>query len=133
MSKKHLIFYDGQCGLCDHVVLWLLKRDKKEIFVFAPLQGKNAAKILKDIPDHIKKADSLILVENFETFHIYGKAAFRTLWLLGGPWKFLGLFNFLPPFLYNWGYRLVAKNRKLFFPKKVCILPDPEKRKRFLD
>src|SRR5262245_27950744 len=101
---KHLVFYDSTCGLCDHVVQWILKQDKKQIFLFAPLQGKTADSLLQGI----SREDSLVLIENYQTPHqkmyLFGKAAFRILWLLGGAWSFLGWISFLPPFLYNWGY-----------------------------
>lgn len=129
---KHLVFYDGACGFCDHVVQWLLKKDQKQIFLFAPLQGKTADTLLQGI----SREDSLVLVENYQTpyqkTYLFGKAAFRILWLLGGFWTLLGWISFLPPFLYDWGYRLVARNRHRFLSKEVCPLPDPKQRERFL-
>jgi len=135
--SKHLVFYDGECGLCDHVVQFLLQVDKRGVFLFAPLQGKTAAERLKDIPPEMKTADSLILIENFqspnESLSIYGKGAFRIAWLLGGPWRLVGWLSFLPAFLYDWGYRLVARNRHRFFKKEICRLPDEGARHRFLE
>ena len=63
---KHLVFYDGECGLCDQVVQFLLKADKNKGFVFAPLQGKHAALALKDLPEEAKQADSIILIEDYQ-------------------------------------------------------------------
>lgn len=134
--EQHLIFYDGTCGLCDHVVQFLLKHDKKEQFLFAPLQGETAKEVLKTIPPKFRDKDSLILIENYQTnkevLYLFGKASFRILWLLGGYWKILGALFFLPSFLYNWGYYLVAKNRKIFFSNEVCELPNPSSKSRFL-
>lgn len=134
-NHKHLVFYDGECGFCDQVVQFLLKVDRKEQFLFAPLQGKTAAKVLQKLPDQYKQVDSLVLVENYATnkqhFYVLGKASFRILWLLGGSWRLLGWICFLPSFLYNWGYRLVARNRKKLMPE-ACILPDPKSQDRFL-
>lgn len=132
MIGKHLVFYDGTCGLCDHVVQFLLPRDRQEVFLFAPLQGKTAEKWLS--PD-LKKGDALVLIENFSSararMYSAGKAVFRILWLLGGAWALLGLFFFLPAFFYDWGYRLVASHRHLFFADS-CRLPDAASAKRFL-
>ena len=133
---KHLVFYDGQCGLCDQVVQFVLNRDKKGLFAFAPLQGKTAAEKLKSLPSDIKNLDSIILIENFNTptekIEVLGQAAFRILWLLGEKWTMLGWISFLPPCLYNWGYRIVAKNRHRFFPQDICIIPNPQMKDRFL-
>ncbi len=132
----HLLFYDGECGLCDHAVQFVLRMDKNEVFVFAPLQGETAKKYLKDLPEEVIEADSLILFENFQQsdakLFIYGKGAFRILWLLGGGWILLGWISFLPSWVYDWGYRLVARYRHSFFKKNACQLPLSEEKRRFL-
>lgn len=134
--NKHLVFYDGRCGFCDKVVQFLLRRDRKKVFVFAPLQGTTAAKILQDLPPSLKTIDSLILVENYQTpeqkFYLLGKGAFRICWLLGGMWRLLGWVSFLPSFLYDWGYRIVARNRHRIFPNDSCVIPNPADKDRFL-
>jgi predicted DCC family thiol-disulfide oxidoreductase YuxK len=134
---SHLVFYDGECGFCDQVVQLLLKADKRKKFLFAPLQGKTAARLLKELPEGMKGIDTLVLVENYQQpsqrFLILGKAAFRIMWLLGGFWSLIGWISFLPGWLYNWGYRLVARNRKRLFPVICCVIPDPNQKDRFLD
>jgi predicted DCC family thiol-disulfide oxidoreductase YuxK len=132
--KNHIVFYDGHCGLCDRTVQFLLEMDKEKKFVFAPLQGETAKIFLLSLPEAYKSADSLILMENYNSnpqFYVLGKGALRICWLLGGPWTLLGIFNFLPSFLYNWIYRIVARNRLKLF-KSACILPDPSLKDRFL-
>lgn len=119
MKGIHLIFYDGECGLCDHLVEFLLKADKKELFVFAPLQGKTAAALLKDCK--FKDLDTLILVKDYESpqkqFYVEGKAVLVICWKLGGWWKLLGWMHYLPSALFDWIYRLIAKNRARFFAR----------------
>lgn len=116
---SHIVFFDGKCGLCDHVVQWVLKADTKNIFYFAPLQGITAEATLSHLPASIRKADSMVLIENYKTkdqkIYLFGKGVFRTLWLLGGAYKALGWPFFLPSFLYDWLYWIVAKNRKKIF------------------
>lgn len=133
----HLVFYDGQCGLCDRAVQQILKIDRNKIFMFAPLQGKTADKMLQTVPESVKNADSIILIENFEgpnpKIYLFGKAVFRILWLVGGWWTLIGWKFFLPSWLYDWGYRIVAKNRHRLFPQDACVLISPETRSRFLE
>lgn len=135
---KHLVFYDGTCGLCDQIVQFILCRDQDEVFDFAPLQGSTAKQLLKDLPAEMKSADSLVLIENYLAGpekakpSIFGKGALRICWLLGGGWKVLGVISWLPSIFYDWGYRLVAKNRHRFFFSDSCVLPTPETRHRFL-
>ncbi len=134
---SHLVFYDGKCGLCDRAVQFILKIDHRKIFMFAPLQGKTAAKMLQNVSETIKNADSVILIENFQEadpqIYLFGQAAFRILWLVGGWWWLLGWICFLPAWLYDWGYRLIAKYRHRLFPQDSCLLISPETKSRFLD
>ena len=133
---RHLVFYDGSCGLCDHTVQFLLKADKQRKFLFAPLQGETAKTILRNLPPDQKKEDSLILVENFnqpdQQIYLLGKGALRISWLLGGPWRLFGWMSFLPSFLFDALYRILARNRHRFFGSEVCVVPDASNRDRFL-
>ncbi len=131
-SVKHLLFYDGECGLCDRAVQFVLKHDEKGIFCYAPLQGTTAKRYFGTPPS----LDTLILVENFQSLHpvihMRGKGAFRILWLLGGVKAIPGLLYFLPAFSYDWAYRLIANNRNWLFSKESCQLPNPSEQRRFL-
>lgn len=132
---NHLIFFDGECGLCDQIVQIVLKHDHDKQFDFAPLQGSTAAAMLKDLPPKMKSADSLVLIENYKSNHpktsILGEGALKISWLLGGSWKILGAFWWLPKWSYNWVYRLVAKNRHRLF-NNSCVVPTLEDKDRFL-
>ncbi len=129
---QHLIFYDGQCGLCDRCVQMVLRADKRQIFAFAPLQGQTAEKMLQGIP---RDLDSVILIEDYLTAHrkiyVRSTAVFRTCWLLGGGYRLIGWKFFLPAWLFDWGYRIVAKNRHRL---GVCpaVRPDAGHGDRFL-
>lgn len=134
---KHLVFFDGTCGLCDRIVLCLYQSDSNKIFGFAPLEGETAKEVLRDLPPEQKSADSMVLVENYKqpnqrTF-ILGKAGLRTAWLLGGWWSILGaLYYVAPPFVSNFFYEIVARNRHRIFKEDECILPPKEDKDRFL-
>ncbi|HTE07093.1 MAG TPA: DCC1-like thiol-disulfide oxidoreductase family protein, partial [Planctomycetota bacterium] len=39
MSQAPILFFDGTCGLCSGVVRWCLRRDRRAVLHFAPLQG----------------------------------------------------------------------------------------------
>lgn len=136
MTSDHLVFYDGTCGLCDQIVQLILHYDTRETFSFAPLEGSTAKKMLEAVPPEMKTADSLILIEDYRSsnpkFFILGKGALRICWLLGGFWAVPGILSWLPPFFYDWSYRLLAKNRHRFFKNTSCFVPKQELQHRFL-
>jgi len=134
---KHLVFFDGTCGLCDRIVLCLYHSDSQKNFGFAPLEGETAKDVLKDLPPEQKSADSMVLIENYkqpdQRILILGKAGLRTAWLLGGWWRLLGIFYFVvPAFITDFFYGIVARNRHRFFSQKECIIPPREDKERFL-
>lgn len=135
-SLSHLVFYDGNCGLCDQVVQIIFRQDKKQIFAFAPLRGETATRYLKNLSPELRYSDSLILIENYRTSYprvsILGKGALRIGWLLGWPWTLFGWLSFLPGWLFDWAYRLVAANRHRFFPNDQCFVPPANQKERFL-
>lgn len=130
---KHLLLYDGECALCHYAVRFVLFFDSKATFAFAPLKGMSAARYTKGktLPD------SLVLVENFQTqpkLLIEGQGALRICWHLGGWWRWIGILSFLPGWLSNWAYRLIARYRYKVFGKVPTGWQDAHlKKKRFLD
>lgn len=137
MKSKHLLFYDGECGLCDRCVQFVLKHDKNHFFMFAPLQGKTAKGALSDLSHEQKSIDSMILIENYQTknqrIYLRGQAALRVFWHVGGAFSLLGVINFLPAFLYNWVYDIIAHYRHSVFPRESCRLPQVKDNHYFLD
>ena len=135
---KHLILYDGQCGFCDRSVQFLLKQDHQRIFYFAPLQGTTAQVVLSRIPQGVDWKNTLVLIENYEDhgavpiYEVRGKALFRICWLLGGKWSLVGWMSFLPGWMYNWGYRLVANHRHLLVSESCSLAVYQEDKSRFL-
>ena len=122
-----IIFYDGECGLCDYAVRFLLRIDRKNIYYYAPLQGTTAKEKLVPPPDR----DSLVLLESDGKLSMEGAAVLRILWILGGAWKLIGWMHVLPSLPFDWLYRILARNRhKLFGRSLFCDIPAD--RSRFL-
>jgi len=126
-----ILFFDGLCGLCNSSVDFVMKRDTRDVFRYAPLQGDTAAEHLaeRDRED----LDSVVL-KTADGLYRHTSAVVRILWKLPGIWPFLGtLLWLIPRPIRNVGYRLVAKNRYRFFGKKeTCRLPTPEEIGRLL-
>jgi predicted DCC family thiol-disulfide oxidoreductase YuxK len=131
-GERPIVFFDGVCGLCNHFVSFILSRDRRGVFLLAPLQGTTAADRL-DLPAG-SAIDSVVLLDDERTYQ-KSSAVVRILWQLGIGWRILAALLWLVPLpLRNVGYVIVARLRyRLFGKKEVCRMPTPQERERFLD
>ena len=134
-----ILFYDGVCGLCNTLVQFLLKHDKRGRLRFASLQSDFAEKVLRRHGFDPKDLDTLHVVENYdeagERLLQRSDAVLRAGRELGGHWSVLAVIaKIVPRSLRDIAYRFVAQNRYRVFGKyETCMLPDPNQRSRFLD
>ena len=131
-----LVLYDGVCGLCDKSVQWLLDHDPEGKLRFAPLQGPTAAAILERHPSLPRTLDTMIFVEregDVERVRVRSHAVFHICKHVSGLARALAIFRFVPAFLTDLGYRLVAKLRyRIWGTLDQCRVPTPDERARFL-
>ena len=134
---KHIVLFDGVCGLCNHWVDWLLSQDPAGQFHFAMLQGSTAAAIRARHPDLPADLDSILLVvqePGGERVYYRSEAVFRIFSLIGAPWSMVSMWGIFPGFLTDVGYKLIARTRYSIFGKKdSCRMIRPEEYSRFLD
>lgn len=127
-----IVFFDGVCGLCNASVDFILAKDRKGVFRFAPLQGETAAAMLT--PEDIASLKSLVLRDEKGRIFRRSTAIWRILWTLGGSMRVLGAALWTVPWpLRDVGYRAISACRyRLFGKKDACRLPTPAERRRFL-
>ena len=131
MSDQPIIFFDGVCGLCNRAVDFLIRRDKKRMFLFAPLQGATAK---GELPEHLLAKTDTIILKGKEQIYIKSTAILEIFKRIGGVWRFTALFYVFPKIFRDWLYDIVANNRyKVFGKKESCRIPSPEEREVFLD
>lgn len=134
-----ILLYDGFCGLCNHLVHFILRRDRNSVFRFASLQSAFAGRILTRHGADPRDLDTVYVVVNHELrderLLPRSDAVIFVVKQLGGIWTpFAHLLRILPRPIRDWGYRLVARNRyRVFGRSQGCFLPSPETRDRFLD
>ena len=127
-----LLFYDGVCAMCNGIVKTMLRLDKERVFHFAPLQGETAELARRLHPDFPSELETVVYVRNGEVF-LRSRAAALAMQQMPYPAKALSWFRFLPAWLTDFFYGIVARVRYRVFGKyEVCPLPPPEHRKRFL-
>ncbi|SEQ48733.1 Predicted thiol-disulfide oxidoreductase YuxK, DCC family [Hyunsoonleella jejuensis] len=133
-KDKQLILFDGVCNLCNTSVQFVIKHDKKNRFMFAPLQSETGEKIIKYFNIDTSKVDSILLYTPEEGVVSKSTAALKVASKLGFPTNMLSVFLIIPPFMSNWVYDFVAKNRYRWYGKKdACMIPTPELKRKFLE
>ncbi|WP_040281977.1 thiol-disulfide oxidoreductase DCC family protein [Psychroserpens damuponensis] len=133
-KNKQLILFDGVCNLCNSSVLYVIKRDKKNKFLFAPLQSNIGNDIIKKFSIDTTKTDSILLYNPIkETLTYKSTAALLITKHLGFPTNLLAVFLITPAFIRNWVYNFIAKNRYKWYGKKEsCMIPTPELKSKFI-
>jgi predicted DCC family thiol-disulfide oxidoreductase YuxK len=132
-TNKPIVLFDGVCNLCNRIVQFIIKRDKKKQFLFASLQGKKGQEILKKFNLPVNDFNSFIILEG-DKIYTRSIAALRMVRKLGGGWKLFYVFIILPRFIRDAVYNWIARNRYKWYGKRdECMVPTPELKERFLD
>lgn len=133
-KNKQLILFDGVCNLCNTSIQYVIKHDKHNVFMFAPLQGKSGQKIIKDFNIDTSKTDSIILYNEKKGISYKSTAALKIATKLGFPQNVLGVFLIVPVFIRNLVYDFIARNRYKWYGKKdACMIPTSELKSKFLE
>lgn len=144
MSGERIVFFDGECNLCNRSVDFLLRHDRDRRLRFASLQSESARAILArsgmDILALAPHEDrggtgdpSTIVFVDGDRLHVKSGAALRILAAIGWPWRALGAFLIVPRPLRDAVYDWIARNRFQWFGRRdTCRIPTPEERSLFL-
>jgi predicted DCC family thiol-disulfide oxidoreductase YuxK len=129
--QQPILFYDGNCALCNNFVSMILKIGTKPNFYFAPLTGSTAQKLL---PDIYKQTDfDAIVVWKEGKFYTHHEAVFQIIQAMPIGFKVLLFLRFLPHSVLLKLYTYVAKNRFRWKPKlEVCPMPPAKFKHQFI-
>ena len=132
-KHKQLILFDGVCNLCNSSVQYVIKHDKRDLFMFASLQGDTGKQLIKTYNIDTSKLDSILLYTPNKGIVSKSTAALKIASKLGFPQNLMSVFFIIPQVIRNWIYDFVAKNRYKWYGKKdACMIPTPELKCKFL-
>ena len=132
-TTNPVILFDGVCNLCNSSVQFIIRKDKRNHFNFASLQGQSGQILLQKFNLPLAHYNSFVLVEAGQVF-TQSTAALKVLRELGFPWSLAYAGIIIPGFIRDAVYRLIAKNRYKWFGKReYCMIPSAELSARFLD
>ncbi len=131
-GNKNILLFDGVCNLCNGLVLFIIRRDKKNKFTFASLQSDGGRQQLNRVGLDNFELKSLILIIAGK-YYVKSTAVLKLLKELGGIWSIFYLFMIIPRPIRDFVYDLIARSRyKMFGKREVCMIPTPELQSRFL-
>lgn len=133
-----VLLYDGECGLCNGIVRFLLRHDPHGRLHYAPLQGVPAQRLLQErglptsdfstlvfVPDWNKRRTGPLLLRT--------DGAFAACAVIGGSLRPVAWLRVAPRALRDAVYRAVARLRYRIFGKyRPRPLEDPSWQARFL-
>lgn len=116
---------------------FVLRRDRRDRFVFAPLQSRIAADLLARHGRDARTLDTFCIVRDrglrAESVAVKGRAALLVLRTIGGAWAMTAAFGVLPTPVLDFVYDRVARNRVRIFGKtQSCLVPSERDRVKFL-
>lgn len=128
-KKKDIIVFDEKCLLCNKSVQFILKNDTKKHFLFCSSISK-----IGQLTTHTINTNqqSVILIRN-NKLYTKSDAVFRIAQKLRFPINLCWLFLWIPQFIRNGTYDIIAKNRYKWFGKtENCWYLSPDLKDRFL-
>lgn len=128
--KDNVVLYDGDCGLCNRAVQFILKFEQNTTLKFTSLQSPFSKKVISDFNLKNDFEESILF---FQDGKLYSKseAVLRIIPFL--KWYFypLLIFRIAPNSIRDFIYDLIAKNRNRYFQE--CKIVKSESLNRFLD
>ena len=106
---EHLLLFDGVCNLCNGLVRFIIRHDRKEFFRFAPLTS-DIGKTIVARSHEAASLDTLVYLRKDRLF-TRSSAALYVARDLGGIWAVAFIFMLVPSFIRDAVYDLVARKR----------------------
>ncbi len=138
-SPQPVLLYDGECGLCNAVMRFMFKHDRRGVLRFASLQGRTGQAFLIHHGMNTRDFDSVVFIEDLgradTAFWLRTTGALHAMEAMGGGWQRLArMFRVVPVSWRDGLYRLIARMRyRIFGRYRPTPLPNAEWARRILD
>ena len=128
-----VLFFDGECNLCNSTIDFVIRRDRHRRFRYATLGSAAANRLLPDDLPEKHNLESFILLDKDGIF-VRSEASLRVARQLPFPWKLLAALLVIPAAWRNPTYRYIARRRyELFGKRATCRVPTDAERGLFLE
>lgn len=128
-----MIVFDGVCTLCSRWVRFVILRDARARFRFAPLQTPAGAALLQRHGIDPHDVRTFLLVKAGRAY-LRSDAVIEIARDLGAGWSWLRALHLVPRTWRDALYDLLARHRYRWFGRQQhCMTPDEGMRARFLE
>jgi predicted DCC family thiol-disulfide oxidoreductase YuxK len=132
MSSQRIILFDGVCNLCNGFIRFLLKRDRKDVFLFGSLQSEQGQALVNSLTPASADLTTIVFIDG-ATVHTESEAILEIARRLGGVWGVAWWLRFIPRSVRDATYRFIARHRyRVFGRREVCMIPTPDILKKFV-
>ena len=136
-TYRHLVLIDGDCGLCQAAMGFVVRADPQRIFGFAPLSSDLAAEVLQGRREAHRGWGTMYVAADRHTpqerLLARSDAVLFVVARLPWPWKLARVLRWLPRSARDAGYDLLAANRHRFGTAgRACGLADHSGRDRIV-
>ncbi|HXD91796.1 MAG TPA: DCC1-like thiol-disulfide oxidoreductase family protein [Bacteroidia bacterium] len=133
MPQKTILFYDGDCALCNKSVQFVIDHEKKteHPMLFCSLQSTYAKQVLEKHNYNFNQLSTLVLLIDSNVLY-KSTAALELSNYLKLPYKWLIVLKVVPRFVRDSVYDFIAKNRKRLIKRSFCYIPSRELKDRFI-
>jgi predicted DCC family thiol-disulfide oxidoreductase YuxK len=127
----HLILFDGVCNFCNASINFVIDHDRAGRFRFASLQSDYGQSVLSQYNKNNTDFDSVLLVSDGNLYEKSAAALEIARYLDGYAWLYG--FRFIPTFIRNFVYDIVARYRyRIFGKSNTCRLPTEAEKRLFM-
>jgi predicted DCC family thiol-disulfide oxidoreductase YuxK len=131
-EQAPILLFDGVCNLCNTLVIFIIRRDKKAKILFSPIQSPAGLSLLQSKGYSSERINSIVFIEK-TGFFLKSSAVLHIFKVIGGGWSILYGLIIIPKFILDFFYDLIAKNRyRIFGKSEKCMVPSAEIKERFL-
>ena len=128
-----IVLFDGVCNLCSGFVQFVYPRDPERKYRFASLQSDVGQALLAEHDLPTDELESIVLIEDGESY-VKSAAVIQIATGLGGGYRLLSPFRYVPAAVRDRVYDFVADHRYKWFGKKDrCMMPSGDVQSRFLE
>ncbi|MFK8050435.1 MAG: thiol-disulfide oxidoreductase DCC family protein [Halioglobus sp.] len=131
-ENEHIILFDGLCNLCSAWVKFVVKRDPKSVFRFCSVQSNSGKEVLTYLGLSVEQIETMAYVQHGQGF-LRSTAFLQVVKKLSAFWPLLSVGLYVPVFIRDKVYNLIAKNRYRIAGKRDhCLIQAEGDLERFL-